>query len=544
MEHAATSPGSRCTPVVLSLVRQPRIRCWSHVDERSAAFFALGAAKGSGRPVAVVCTSGTAAANLAPAVIEAYQARVPLIVLTADRPAELRDVGAGQTIDQMKLYGGAVNWFVEADLGRADPERMRWIRHTACRAYWTSVSGRPGPVHLNLPLREPLVMDEPLPDDPVPGRPEGRPWLRPLPAHGSRTTPDLPLPSRTAVVAGRHERRDGLGAALAALAEKRGFPLLADPLSGARLGDALIVRYDLLLRFESFTTSVRPELILRAGDLPTSKPLRAWLASLSDVEQLTLDPEQAWQDPSGVVSEFTREEPLAVIKRAAGSSVERDERWLSTWRAADQAADGAIQEILGDELSEPAVAAGLTQWLPPEATLFVASSMPIRDVEEFGARGPGLPRVLANRGANGIDGTIASSFGVAATGAPVVLLIGDVAAAHDIGSLLSARRLGLPLTIVVINNDGGGIFHFLRVAEERDAFEDHVATPHGLDFRIAAELYGCRHELVQSLPELRNSVLASLDSAGTSILEVGTTRSENLVLHRRVADAVGRALSI
>ena len=204
MEHACTSPGSRCTPIVLSLVREPRIRCWSHVDERCAGFFALGAAKTSGRPVGVTCTSGTAAANLAPAVIEAFHAGVPMIVLTSDRPPELRDIGAGQTIDQLKLYGDAVKWFVEVGVHDATIERLRWIRALACRAYWTALAGRPGPVHLNVPLREPLVLEGPLPDDPLPGRTDGGPWLRRAPApapsadaHGLRA-----LPARGVVVAG------------------------------------------------------------------------------------------------------------------------------------------------------------------------------------------------------------------------------------------------------------------------------------------------------------------------------------------------------
>ena len=187
LEHACTSPGSRCTPIVLSLVREPRIRCWSHIDERCSGFFALGAAKASGRPVAVTCTSGTAAANLAPAVIEAEQARVPMIVLTADRPPELRDVGAGQTIDQVKLYGDAVKWFVEVGVHDVTDERLRWIRALACRAFWTAVEGPPGPVHLNFPLREPLVLSSPLEDDDS-GRADGRPWVRRVPG-GARPRP-------------------------------------------------------------------------------------------------------------------------------------------------------------------------------------------------------------------------------------------------------------------------------------------------------------------------------------------------------------------
>jgi 2-succinyl-5-enolpyruvyl-6-hydroxy-3-cyclohexene-1-carboxylate synthase len=540
--HACTSPGSRCTPIVLSLVREPRIRCWSHIDERCAGFFALGAAKASGVPVAVTCTSGTAAANLAPAVIEAFHARVPLIVLTSDRPPELRDVGAGQTIDQLKLYGDAVKWFFEVGVQDASPERLRWIRALACRAFWTSLAGRPGPVHLNLPLREPLVLEQPLPADTT-GRPDGRPWVRSVPAPPASGGVARSLPTRSVIVAGRDERSAGLGLAAARFAERAGYPLLADPLSGARHGPAAIGRYDVLLRDERFVADTRPDLVIRIGDLPTSKPLRAWLAALETVEQIALDPEAAWQDPSASLTEIRSEDPVRALDRLLpGRPADPD--WLSRWRAADDAAGAAIARALGNELSEPLVAARLGAWLPADATLFVASSMPIRDVELFFPGGESTPRVLSNRGANGIDGTVSCAFGVAAAGeGPVVLLIGDVALAHDIGGLLAARRLGLAITIVLLNNDGGGIFHFLPVAAEADAFEQHVATPHGLPFAHAAALYGCAYELAPNLDGLRTALERSLHGPETTLIEVRTDREQNLALHQRVAQAVRTALA-
>jgi 2-succinyl-5-enolpyruvyl-6-hydroxy-3-cyclohexene-1-carboxylate synthase len=536
MRHACTSPGSRSTPIVLSLVREPRIRCWSHVDERCAGFFALGAAKASGLPLAVTCTSGTAAANLAPAVIEAHQARVPMIVLTADRPAELREVGAGQTIDQLKLYGDAVKWFFEVGVDDATPARLRWIRALACRAYWTAVEGCPGPVHLNFPLREPLVLSEPLPADDS-GRPGGRPWISREPrAPAPATLPELP--PRGVIVAGRDERGRGLGAAAARFAERAGYPLLADPLSGARHGPAAVAHYDLLLRDPRFAAQMRPELVLRIGDLPTSKPLRAWLEALAGAPQVALDPEGVWQDPAAVVSISEPGDPVAALE-AGAPETPADPDWLAAWRGADDAAARAIDETLGDELSEPLVARSLGEWLPAEATLFVASSMPVRDVEEFFAAHELAPRVLSNRGANGIDGTVSSAFGAAAAGAgSVVLLIGDVALAHDIGGLLATRRLRLKLTIVLLNNDGGGIFHFLPVAGERDVFEEHVATPHGLEFARAAELYGLAHEAPGTVDALREAVSRSVDADGATIIEVRTDREANLALHRRVAEAV------
>jgi 2-succinyl-5-enolpyruvyl-6-hydroxy-3-cyclohexene-1-carboxylate synthase len=542
MRHACTAPGSRNSPIVVSLVRERRIACWSHIDERCAGFFAVGAAKASGRPVAVTCTSGTAAANLAPAVIEAREARVPLIVITADRPAELRDVGAGQAIDQLKLYGDAVKWFVEVEPPDASPASLRWIRQLACRAYWSALGGRPGPVHLNLPLREPLVLDGPLPADPLPPRSSGAPWVRPVPrpaaANGAGR---IEVPPRGLIVAGRLEHDDD-GRRAGETAARLGWPLLADPLSGARHASTAIATYDLLLRDSGFAQRVRPELVVRVGDLPTSKPLRAWLASLDGVRQLAIDPDGTWQDPDAVVSERDDRDPGRALE-ALTPDARPDPLWSARWRAADDAATATLTAMLDDGLSEPAVARTLGTALGPDVVLFSAASMPIRDLELYlPARGP-LPRVLSNRGANGIDGTVSSAFGVAAAGdRPVALLIGDVALAHDLGGLLAARRLGLELTIVVVNNDGGGIFHFLPISGDTDAFERHIATPHGLRFEHAAALYGLAHERPVTTSELRSALERSVGSGQTTIIEIATDRTENVALHRRLADAALAAI--
>lgn len=534
MRHACTSPGSRCTPIVLSLVREQRIRCFSHIDERCAGFFALGAAKASRRPVAVTCTSGTAAANLAPAVIEARQAGVPLIVLTADRPPELREVGAGQTIDQLKLYGDAVKWFFEIGVQDAAVEQVRWMRSLACRAYWTALEARPGPIHLNFPLREPLVVEGPLPEDPQPGRADGKPWVRRLPAELTPAPGPGPRPSGRIVIVAGGGTAEPLE--LAAFCAQKRIPLLADPLSGARRGPAAVAHYDLILRDPAFAQKHRPDFVIRTGDLATSKPLRAWLASL-DVAQIAVDPDGTWQDPDAVVGMRIGALPLPEDFEPLQA------QWLASWREADDAADAAIVDALSDELSEPLVARELGHALPAEATLYLASSMPIRDAESFMSANAAAPRALSNRGANGIDGTVSSAFGASAVSeAPVVLLAGDVALAHDIGGLLASRRLGLRVTVVVLNNDGGGIFHFLPVADEGGAFVEHVATPHGLDFSRAAALYGCAYERAATIAQLRAALKRALAAADTTIIEVRTDRERNLALHRRVAEAVRAAL--
>ena len=547
---AVTSPGSRSTPLVLSLARDGRFPCFSQIDERSAAFFALGLAKATGRPAVIACTSGTAAANYLPAVIEAHEARVPLIVLTADRPPELRDTGAGQAIDQLKLYGDAVRWFAEVGVDEATAENVRWMRALACRSVWTALGDRPGPVHLNFPLREPLVLGAPLPaDEPGGGgRSDGRPWSASAPraddarAGAEQLAPIVGATEHGVVVLGRAERSPGLAAAAAAFSRASGWPLLADPLSGARVAGA-VAHYDALLRLPAFAATVQPAAVLRVGDLPTSKPLRQWLAGL-DAIQVLVDPERAWQDPAQVCDLVLTQEPAALLSELSARIDPRATAWTQAWHDADTRAAAALTATLGDDVSDPRLALELTQELPANATLVVASSMAIRDVETIAPARDDAPRVLSNRGANGIDGTIATAYGVAAASdGPVVLLIGDVAFAHDLGSLLTARRIGVPLTIVLIDNGGGGIFDFLPVATQQDAFETHVATPTGLDVAGVATAFGLHHLEVATLAEFRAALEHGLRSDGTQLVHVRTDRATNVALHRELWDAVAAALS-
>jgi 2-succinyl-5-enolpyruvyl-6-hydroxy-3-cyclohexene-1-carboxylate synthase len=598
MRAACTSPGSRSAPLALTLAHEPRLRCYSHIDERCAGFFALGLAKASALPVAVVCTSGTAAAELLAAAVEAREARVPLLLLTADRPAELRDNGAGQAIDQLKLFGSAAKWFCEVSLHEASADGLAWMRTLACRAYWTALEGRPGAVHLNFPLREPLVSDAPLPADQS-ARPDDAPYVRRVPMRAQATPASLRKQVTGAIrgvlVAGRHERPDELAQVGPAFAEALGWPLLADPLSGLRRGAGAIAHYDALLRDEGFAGAMRPDVIMRVGDLPVSKPLRTWLAGLGDVPQIALDPEGAWQDPASVLSQSLAIDPASALRalaedgagrastppwlaswragdepavaagergpardEPAAGAIERRASapdWLDRWRAADERAATAIGATLSGALSEPAVARELGTLLPAESTLFVASSMPVRDIETFWPVRADPPRVLCNRGVSGIDGTVSSAFGAAAYGGgPTVLLIGDVALAHDIGGLLAATRLGLALTIVLVDNDGGGIFDFLAVSSnamarsgedgEQDAYTRHIATPTGLDFARAADLYGLAYEPVETVAVLREALERALTpDARSTIVHVRSERAANVALHGEVWRAVSAALA-
>jgi 2-succinyl-5-enolpyruvyl-6-hydroxy-3-cyclohexene-1-carboxylate synthase len=535
VSDACTSPGSRSTPLVLALARHPGLRAHSHIDERASAFFALGLAKASGRAVAIACTSGTAAANFAPAVIEASEAGVPLIVLTADRPPELRETGAGQTIDQIKLYGGAVRWFFEVGNHDLSDDRVAWMRALGCRAHAAATGARPGPVHLNWPLREPLVPSTAV--SAPGGRAGGRPWVSIATASKPQTrlADHIAAPARGIVVAGRSDA--GLAPAVPELARAAGYPLLAEPLSGARTGEAAIANYDALLRDPAFAAAHAPEVVIRVGDLPTSKTLRVWLAGLRDARQITVDPSGGpWQDPASVVELVLAADPDTLAPPPAARA-----DWLASWREADAIATDAVASTLGEELSEPNVARTLGESLPAEATLFVAASMPVRDLEWFWPVREDAPRVLSNRGANGIDGTLSSALGVAtAGGGPVVALIGDVAFAHDLSGLLAAVRLDLELTVVVINNEGAAVFDYLPIAAERDVYERHIATAPGLELERAAALYGLRYERPRSLAALRELIRAP---QGRKLIEVASDRAAGVDLHARVWTAVSRSLT-
>ena len=527
MRHAVTCPGSRNAPLILTLAGHPGIEAVSVIDERSAGFVALGLAKASGRPVAVTCTSGTAATNLHPAVAEAWEARVPLIVLTADRPPELRGVGAGQAIDQLNLYGSAAKLFVE--VGTHQPGRETAIHHRAlaCRAYWTARGGRPGPVHLNFPLREPLApAREELSAGDWSGREDGRPWTE-LREHATAPHADdvhalasrIVATPRGAIVCGPTSEQ--VAEPAARLAAGAGWPLLAEPTSGVRCGDHdrshVVAHYDVLLRAAPFARDHAPELVLRVGDTPTSKPLREWLA---DAPQVVLDPHAAWNEPTRRAELLLHAAAAPALDALAAAlemrTPERDPAWLASWREADALVPPALAEA--PDPFEPKVLAGLEPELPDEALVWVSSSMPIRDVEAYFPQSPKRLRFLANRGANGIDGVVSSALGAAlGSGRPTWLLTGELALLHDVGGLLAARRAGVDLRIVCLNNGGGAIFDFLPVAEHADPalYEEHIATPADVD----------------------------LSRLAPGLTEVRTDRTQNVVLHREVVERVARALT-
>jgi 2-succinyl-5-enolpyruvyl-6-hydroxy-3-cyclohexene-1-carboxylate synthase len=538
--HAVTSPGSRNAPLILTLAGHPGLECVSVIDERSAGFVALGIAKATRRPVAITCTSGTAAVNLAPAVVEAREASVPLIVLTADRPPELRDVGAGQAIDQLGLYGTAVKWFCE--VGNHEPGREAAVhyRSLGCRAWFTAEDGRPGPVHLNFPLREPLApAHEELRSSDWEGRSDGRPWVvvsdaprDPTPTIVELLERDVAEAERGAIVCGG--TRYDVAASAARLAAALGWPLLAEPTSGVRCGphdrSHVVAHYDVLLRSERFLEPHQPDLVLRVGDTPTSKPLRAWLA---DTRQIVIDPDATWHEPTRRAERIVSTAPDATCELLAAALEESQEpvpaEWVDSWRTADALVQEALAEM--PDPFEPKAYVALAGSLPDGAVVWVASSMPIRDVETFFPQGPTDLRFLANRGANGIDGTASSATGAAiAAGGRAFLLTGELALLHDLGGLLTAKRLGVELTVVCVNNGGGGIFDFLPVAEHAapEVYGEHIATPSGVDVERIAALAGLPHTLAETPDEIGAAAFMP------GLIEVRTDRESNVRMHREL----------
>ncbi|MGI8632721.1 MAG: 2-succinyl-5-enolpyruvyl-6-hydroxy-3-cyclohexene-1-carboxylic-acid synthase [Solirubrobacterales bacterium] len=560
MRRAVVSPGSRSTPLALALWRNPAVRVEVEVDERCAGFRALGAASATGTPVGVACTSGTAAANLHPAVAEADEAGVPLLALTADRPPELRGIGAGQTIDQVGLFGAAVRWFCEVGAQQADDSGLLHLRATACRAFAEAVRpGLTGPVHLNLAWREPLA---PVPD------PDGVTARSPLALKGrggapltavrtGTSAPDaavldalserLATVRRGVIVAGR-EPRPGLAGAVAALAAATGFPILAEPTSQLRLGphdrSRVIWAYDSICRAQP--TELEPDFVLRFGDMPTSKPLRSWLAELPDAEQAVIDPPGRWNEPLRTAGTIVRADAPAVAAGLAERLADRPPApasFADPWRAAQAAATAAIDSILATQggPTEPGIHRTLARLVIDGQLVFTASSMPIRDQEAFWADGPADVRFLANRGANGIDGTVSTAVGAAASlSRPTVVVLGDLALHHDSNGLAGIKTLDVPVKLVVIDNAGGGIFAFLPQQRELDAeeFERLFATPVGLDPERLAALHGVGYHRVERLDDL-GPLLAG---RGHALIHVPVQRAGNVELHAQLADAVAEAV--
>lgn len=556
LRHAVICPGSRSTPLALALAEAQELKSWSIVDERSAAFFALGLAKGSGTAAVVIATSGTAGAHFYPAVIEAAMAHVPLLVVTADRPPELHGWGAQQSIPQQHLFGQYPRFFADLAVPEARTDAVLHVRATAARAFAIAHRTPRGPVHLNAPFREPLAPEEnpaPLPELSAvaqQGRP-GAPVVRMIPPSrevdpGSLASlrAELATTEKGVIVVGPRDARDGLAEAVRRLGQALGYPVFAEGCSNVRFGQTSEVSavYDAIVRHAPFADAHRPEVVLRFGGAVTPKTVQAYLDA-SGARTYQFSDEGALHDPQHRASAILQGDPV----RAAESLAEGGEPRRTRWQAAFAEAERRVRAVLERELSattpltEPMVAHLLARALPSAANLFVSSSMPIRDVDAFAYAGEGF-RTFCNRGANGIDGITSTALGVsAASGRPTVVLTGDLAFLHDLGGLLNARRHGLHLTLVVVNNDGGGIFSFLPIAGKTPHFEPLFGTPHGLALEHAAALAGAQYARCETAEGLRRALGPALEG-GLHLLEVRTDRQSNVVEHRRLFAAAAAEL--
>ena len=576
------SPGSRSTPLTVAMAEHDDLRVFSQLDERSAAYFALGRARRSGRPTPLVCTSGTAAANYHPAVIEASQARVPMVLFTADRPPELRDSGANQTIDQEKLYGDTVRWYKDLPEPEATDRKLRSLRTDVNRAIAAACGTPAGPVHLNVPFRKPL---EPTPvDGDVPeglsrSATDGRnrsdastpqmgedtpPYVRT--AHGSMEPTETTLQQiaralsvdRPLIVAGPADPPGIDADAVVALSHAIGAPILADPLSGLRFGGhtrvaPVVGGYDAYVNADCTDGWPDPEAVVRIGASPTSKALRSYLAG-TDARQIVVDPAGGWREAEFAASDLVVADPDRFCRRLArtvssGGTAPREHSHTAAWRDRWTAADSAHWEIVDreDATFEGGVLRRIVDRLPDPSTLVVSNSMPVRDLDRFGRPSETSVTAIGNRGASGIDGVVSTALGAAtATTDRVTLVIGDLALYHDMNGLLAIDRCGVDATIVLLNNDGGGIFHMLPIESYDPPFTEQFKTPHGLDFEPTAELYGLEFHHVETIDGLVAAYDRSVESPGSDVIEVvvdaEASHRRREALQEATIEAVGTAI--
>ena len=552
LTEVVLAPGSRSAPLAIEFHRRAQagdLRLSVRIDERSAAFCALGLAKASGSPAAVLCTSGTAAAHFHAAVIEADESAVPLLVLTADRPPELRGTGANQTIDQLRLYGPAVRWFCEVGVAEERTGQDGYWRSAACRAWGLasgSAGGVPGPVHLNLAMREPLVPDAPFADGAPPaadepwGRPDGAPWTR----FGAAA--ELPWAERGLVVCGDGDYDP---APLLSLAEQAGWPVLAEPSSNARCGSCALGAYQYLLADPGFVAAHQPDVIVSAGRPGLSRGQLGLLRSAGLGRHVVIAQGPGrWSDPARSATAVAASVRLA--GRLSGPEPDRPSGWLSEWLEADRATAAAVDAILDtdDLLSEPKLARDLAAALPDGALLWAASSLPIRDLDQRMIPRSGL-RILASRGASGIDGLVSSAIGAAlahqaAGGGQAVALLGDLALLHDApGLLVGAGEPRPDLCVIVVNNDGGGIFSMLEQAAFPGPFERVFGTPHGTGIADLAAAAGLPYRRIKRATELAEVLsAAAAPGSGLSLVELRTDRAGQAALRQGLADAAAAAL--
>ncbi|CAG9622399.1 2-succinyl-5-enolpyruvyl-6-hydroxy-3-cyclohexene-1-carboxylic-acid synthase [Sutcliffiella rhizosphaerae] len=555
MREAVISPGSRSTPIALLMAEHPELHVSILVDERSAAFYALGLAKTTNKPVAILCTSGTAATNYYPAIVEAYQSRIPLIVLTADRPHELRDVGAPQAIDQLKMYGDYVKWFVEMSLPEDTGSMIRYARTMSARALGTALSAPRGPVHMNFPIREPLIPNLEANDlwtkykELVDNRLEVN--------SGEYTISEeradyfarlLNVRQRGIIVCGEvsSSQREAFITSITELSDVLGYPIFADPLSGLRTGrhskTTIMDGYDAFLRPDLVKEKLMPEVIIRFGAMPVSKFLTQYISKSSSAIHIVVDGDGGWRDPTLQANYMIHADETYFCNKLLSKLQPRS---TSTWLDGINKINERTKSILQEQeetLFEGKIIRELQELLPDSSALFVGNSMPIRDVDTFLFKNEKKVTVLANRGANGIDGVVSTALAASNTYEPLVLVIGDLSFYHDMNGLLAAKLLKLNATIVLVNNNGGGIFSFLPQSKVEQHFEQLFGTPTGLDFKHTAALYDADYCVVSNWSEFQKNTTKAIQQPGLNIIEVPTNRVENEEIHRRLWNKVSQEM--
>jgi 2-succinyl-5-enolpyruvyl-6-hydroxy-3-cyclohexene-1-carboxylate synthase len=556
LDSVCLSPGSRSTPLTVAFAEHPDIDVFSHLDERSSAFFALGRGRRTGNVTAVVCTSGTAAANFHPAVLEASESRVPLLLLTADRPPELQDSGANQTTRQEHLYGGAVKSYRTLPEPEAEERKLRSLRVTAGRAVRDASETPSGPVHLNVPFRKPLEPTE------VPGDvPDDFAARAPLAVDG-RDGPFVETTTGTKQLSG--DDTDGLAAAIddaargllvcgpadgptpsrravEQFAEATGFPVLADPLSGHRFGEH-VADTTVCGGYDSYLDGVDwpdPDVVVRTGFSPTSKVLRKYLAD-TDARQFVVDPAGDWPEAEFTATDHVVADPSAVLSDvAAAVSSSADETYCKRFADAEARYWDIVNEACEDEYFEGTVLSDVATGCPDPATLFVSNSMPVRDLDRFGRPRKAEISAYGNRGVSGIDGITSTALGAgSATDDPLVLVTGDIAYYHDMNGLLALGRCDVDATIVLVNNDGGGIFHLLPIEDFDPPFTEQFRTPHGLDFEPTEDIYDLSFERVTGREAFRDAFDSSVGTDGTTVIEVQTDGEKSHRFRERLHERV------
>jgi len=560
VNQVVINPGSRSTPLALLMAEHPEMKVWTHIDERSAAFFAMGIAKAQKKAVALVCSSGTAVANYMPAVVEAFQSRVPLLVLTADRPHELREVGAPQAIDQIGIFGKFVKLFIEMSAPDRSPELQKYVRIAAARASAVALCGPSGPVHLNFPFREPLLPELTIPAIWEGGRKQGACYTQVLTGNrilekGQVATlaGQLKKIERGLIICGPHD--DPLFAdAAVSLAKRLQYPLLADPLSQVRSGshdkEWVIDTYDSFLRDSTVQDQLDPEVVIRFGAMPVSKAVLLYLKKNPACRQIIVDEDPGWRDPTLMAADMIYASAVPFCQDLSNLLASASDHcpsvlsgWAQKWLKANEVAKKELyMQGKNDALSEGQVFLELCENLPRDATLFAGNSMPIRDLDTFFFCNDRNIRIMANRGANGIDGVVSTALGVSAAQTPLVLVIGDLSFYHDLNGLLAAKLHRLNATIILINNDGGGIFSFLPQAKLPRHFETLFGTPLGLDFKPVVEMYQGKFTRVVSWNDFGEALQQGLTANGLHVIEICTKREENVRMHREVWDAVSRSV--